>query len=102
MPASSGILRSLEPKDYVMVLDRAGRVFDSEGLAAHLERLKLRQPSVGFVVGGPLGVSRGVHERAQETLSLSPLTLTHEMTRLLLLEQVYRAFTIIHNEKYHK
>ncbi|UCF86331.1 MAG: 23S rRNA (pseudouridine(1915)-N(3))-methyltransferase RlmH [Desulfobacteraceae bacterium] len=57
---------------------------------------------LAFVIGGPLGLSKEVLKKAHETLSLSRLTLTHEMSRLVLLEQLYRAFTIINNEKYHK
>jgi 23S rRNA (pseudouridine1915-N3)-methyltransferase len=54
------------------------------------------------VIGGPLGISKDILHMAHETLSLSRLTLTHEMSRLLLLEQLYRAFTIMKGEKYHK
>jgi 23S rRNA (pseudouridine1915-N3)-methyltransferase len=96
------ILKGLQPTDYVFALDRPGQTYDSESFAAHIEKLALRQPTLCFVVGGVLGLSGSVHERAQEDLSLSAFTLTHEMARLLLLEQVYRAFTIMHHEKYHK
>jgi 23S rRNA (pseudouridine1915-N3)-methyltransferase len=57
---------------------------------------------ISFVIGGPLGLSQELLDQADKILSLSRLTLTHEMSRLLLLEQLYRAFTIIRGEKYHK
>ena len=55
-----------------------------------------------FIIGGPLGLSKDVLERADQVMSLSEMTLTHEMTRLILTEQIYRAFTIIDGHKYHK
>jgi 23S rRNA (pseudouridine1915-N3)-methyltransferase len=96
------ILRNFTSGDYLVALDRSGRTLDSEGLASWIEALSLSQDRIAFVIGGPLGLSTTVLERAHEILSLSQLTLTHEMSRLLLLEQLYRAFTIIHGEKYHK
>jgi 23S rRNA (pseudouridine1915-N3)-methyltransferase len=57
---------------------------------------------ITFMIGGPLGLSREILAEVDEILSLSKLTFTHEMSRLLLLEQIYRAFTILKGEKYHK
>jgi 23S rRNA (pseudouridine1915-N3)-methyltransferase len=95
--------RKLSPKDYVVALDRAGEPLDSEALARWLEHLSRRAPGgVSFLIGGPLGLSKKLLNRAQKVLSLSRLTLTHEMSRLLLLEQLYRAMTILKGEKYHK
>ena len=98
------IARSLAPRDYLVALDRAGHPYDSAGLAAWLEKLSVSVAGdwVSFIIGGPLGLSREILERSQKVLSLSNLTLTHEMSRLLLLEQLYRAFTIWRGEKYHK
>ena len=93
----------LNPSDYLVALDRSGHAYDSEGLAGWLERLSLEVGGrVSFVIGGPLGLAKDVLTRAHEVVSLSRLTLTHEMTRLVLLEQLYRAFTIMRGEKYHK
>jgi 23S rRNA (pseudouridine1915-N3)-methyltransferase len=97
-----GILRNLPPQHYVIALDRAGKSYDSEGLASQIERLSVSHSRLGFIIGGPLGLSNRILADANEIFSLSRLTLTHEMSRLLLLEQLYRAFTIIHHEKYHK
>jgi 23S rRNA (pseudouridine1915-N3)-methyltransferase len=97
------LTRKIPPKDYLVALDRGGESLDSEELARCLEHLSRReQGGVCFVIGGPLGLSRNVIERAPKILSLSRMTLTHEMTRLLLLEQLYRAMTILKGEKYHK
>lgn len=97
------ILRRLGPQDYAVALDRAGRAFHSEELAAWLRRLSDGGVEwLSFVIGGPLGLSEEVRKNSREVLSLSRLTLTHEMSRLLLLEQLYRAFTILRGEKYHK
>ena len=96
------IAKRLLPRDYVIAMDRFGKAYDSEGLAARIEKLSLAQDRLSFVIGGPLGLSKKILARAHEAFSLSRLTLTHEMSRLLLLEQLYRAFTILNNEKYHK
>lgn len=95
--------RKIMPKDYVVALDRAGEALDSEELARWLEHLSHRAPGgVSFIIGGPLGLSERLVKGAQKVLSLSRLTLTHEMSRLLLLEQLYRAMTILRGEKYHR
>ena len=88
--------------DYVIVLDRSGKAYDSEGLAARIDHLSASHNRLTFIIGGPLGLSKEILDKAHETLALSRLTFTHEMSRLVLLEQIYRAFTILNNEKYHK
>jgi 23S rRNA (pseudouridine1915-N3)-methyltransferase len=88
--------------DHLIVLCREGTAMDSESFARHLESLCREKDPLTFVIGGPLGVGESIHRRGNETLSISPFTLTHEMSRLILLEQLYRAFTIMRNEKYHK
>jgi 23S rRNA (pseudouridine1915-N3)-methyltransferase len=97
------MLRRLGPQDHSVALDRTGRALNSEELAAWLGRLSEGGvEGLSFLIGGPLGLSEEVRKRSREVLSLSRLTLTHEMSRLLLLEQLYRAFTILRGEKYHK
>ncbi len=97
------IARRLMPRDYLVALDRTGHQYDSEGLADWLEKFYMdRGGWISFVIGGPLGLSKDLMKRAQKVLSLSRLTLTHEMCRLFFLEQIYRAFTIMKGEKYHK
>jgi 23S rRNA (pseudouridine1915-N3)-methyltransferase len=96
------IARKLTARDYVVALDRKGKQQTSKELASHINQTLIRNRQLALVIGGPLGLSENILKTARERLSLSRLTLTHEMVRLVLLEQLYRAFTIIHGEKYHK
>lgn len=97
------LLKHLQPGDIAVPLDRTGEEFDSPGLAVWLRMLGERPGgAVCFMIGGPLGHGREILERSQAVISLSRLTYTHEMARLVLLEQLYRACTIMAGEKYHK
>jgi 23S rRNA (pseudouridine1915-N3)-methyltransferase len=97
------IARRLNSRDYLIALDLSGKQYDSEGLASWLKGLYTSvRGQVCFVVGGPIGLSKEILDQADTILSLSRLTLTHEMSRLFLVEQLYRAFTIIEGHKYHK
>jgi 23S rRNA (pseudouridine1915-N3)-methyltransferase len=97
------ILQKAATGDYLIALDRSGRQYDSKAISDWLSRLSINvRGSVCFTIGGPVGLSNEVLEKADSRLSLSRMTLTHEMSRIILLEQLYRAFTIIHGEKYHK
>lgn len=96
------IAGKLQPREYVIALDRSGKAYDSPGLSRRLDRWSQQGVPLAFLVGGHLGLSESNLRLAGEILSLSPLTFTHEMSRLIFLEQLYRAFTILNNEKYHK
>ncbi len=96
------IVKKCLPDDEVIVLDPRGREYDSPEFAALLEGLHRKTKQISFVIGGPLGLSREILDRAGHAVSLSRMTLTHEMSRLILLEQLYRAHTLIKGEKYHK
>ena len=99
---SANLLQSVQG-DYLVCLDRTGKQIDSITLAKQLERWEMYGPQkISFVIGGPLGLSATILKKADLVLSLSPMTFTHDMTRLLLLEQLYRACTIKAGEKYHK
>jgi 23S rRNA (pseudouridine1915-N3)-methyltransferase len=98
----ASITKKIQPRDYAIALDRSGQAYNSKKLAGRIERLSQNNSRLAFIIGGPLGLSKTILEKANEVLSLSRLTLTHEMSRLILLEQIYRSFTIINNEKYHK
>lgn len=88
---------------FLVCLDRTGKQVDSEGLAQLVKQWEMRgTKNVCFLIGGPLGFAPTVLQQADMVLSLSTMTFTHEMTRLLLLEQLYRAYTINTGEKYHK
>jgi 23S rRNA (pseudouridine1915-N3)-methyltransferase len=100
---AKALANKLSPGDHIVALDRTGRLYDTEKLAAWLGRLSTQARGwVCFVIGGPLGLPREFLDQARDILSLSRLTLTHEMSRLVLLEQLYRSLTILKGEKYHK
>lgn len=96
------ILTQLQPSDYVVLLDERGREHTSEEFARWIEkRLGSGRKRLILVIGGPYGFSEEVYERADELLSLSRMTFTHEMVRLFAVEQLYRSFTILRGEPYH-
>lgn len=89
--------------DFVVALDKRGRQMPSERFAEFLQQHMNRGTrKITFVIGGPLGLADEVLERAEIVLSLSEMTFLHEMSRIILLEQIYRAFTILKGAKYHK
>ncbi|MDZ7779732.1 MAG: 23S rRNA (pseudouridine(1915)-N(3))-methyltransferase RlmH [Gemmatimonadota bacterium] len=97
------ILARLPEGADVVALTREGKGMTSSGLSRYLRRLALdARPGVAFVIGGAFGLSPAVLSRASRRLSLSPMTLPHDMARLLLAEQLYRAGTIARGEPYHK
>ncbi len=97
------LLSAIDPKDTVIALAIGGRRYTSEAFAAHLETLEDRGArTLAFVIGGSLGLSQKVLARADETLSLSDMTFPHRIARLVLLEQIYRAYKIRRKEAYHK
>ena len=96
-------LDALGPDAHVMLLDIGGRERSSEDLSRRLDELALRGTSgFVFVIGGSDGVSQAVRARASETLSFGPITLPHNLARVVLLEQLYRAQKISRGEPYHK
>lgn len=104
MDAEAERLLARLPSDHeVVALTRVGRSMDSRGLARYLEKHAVRSsPGVAFVLGGAYGLGEAVLARAVRRLSLSAMTLPHEMARLVLVEQLYRAGTILRGEPYHK
>ena len=95
------ILKLLQPQDTVVLLDEHGQELRSVELARWLERKQATARRLVFVSGGPYGFSPEVYARANEQLSLSRLTFSHQMVRLVFTEQIYRACTIIKGEPYH-
>jgi 23S rRNA (pseudouridine1915-N3)-methyltransferase len=96
------ILKTLQPNDYVILLDAKGKEFTSPEFAHFIEKKGLMGlKRLIFVVGGPYGFSEDMYNRADEKVSLSKMTFTHEMVRLVFMEQLYRAMTILNNEPYH-
>ncbi|HSF25301.1 MAG TPA: 23S rRNA (pseudouridine(1915)-N(3))-methyltransferase RlmH [Blastocatellia bacterium] len=97
------ILARTSSDPFVVVLDERGRQLDSLKLAELVERHRIAGTrQITFVLGGHAGISDVVRKQADLVLSLSRMTLTHELARIVLVEQVYRAFTIIHDLPYHK
>lgn len=97
------ILKKIREGDYCVTLEIKGKSFTSEHLAEHLEHLAIDgRSTVGFVIGGSLGLSEEVSRRADLKLSFSAMTFPHQMMRVILLEQIYRSFKIIRHETYHK
>ena len=96
------ILKSFQPGDYIVLLDEHGRERRSIEFAQWIQKKMSAGPKrLVFVVGGPYGFSETVYGAAAEKVSLSQMTLSHQMIRLLFVEQIYRAMTILNGEPYH-
>ena len=97
------LLKALPAGAFVVVLDPAGQPCASEALSKRLSKLGLQGKNrIAFIIGGAFGLAPEVLHRAHWRMSLSPMTFPHELARLILLEQLYRAFTILRGEQYHK
>ncbi len=96
------LLKKLEPGDQLVLLDEKGRQYRSMEFASQIQKkMNSGVRRMVLVIGGPYGFSDAVYARADELLSLSKMTFSHQMIRLFVLEQIYRAFTILRNEPYH-
>lgn len=96
------ILKTLQAADHLVLLDEKGKEFTSMQFAAYLEKKMHTVPKrLVFVIGGPYGFSEAVYRAAAEKISLSKMTFSHQMIRLIFTEQLYRALTILNNEPYH-
>lgn len=96
------ILKKLLPNEEVILLDNNGKTYSSKDFSNFIQKKMLTgRKSIVFVVGGAFGFSEEVYNRANHQISLSKMTFSHQMVRLIFKEQLYRAFTIIKGEKYH-
>ncbi|WP_400073019.1 23S rRNA (pseudouridine(1915)-N(3))-methyltransferase RlmH [Zobellia russellii] len=96
------ILKQLTNTDALVLLDENGKQFSSVDFSAYLQKkMNAGLKQLVFVIGGPYGFSPEVYNKAQGKISLSKMTFSHQMVRLFVVEQVYRAFTILRNEPYH-
>lgn len=95
------ILKQLQPSDTVILLDERGQTFRSIEFARWLSQKQQTARRLIFVIGGPYGFSNAIYQRANGQISLSKMTFSHQMIRLIFTEQVYRACTIIKGEPYH-
>lgn len=97
------LLAAVPDRTEVVALTRTGKTWTSRGIATYLNRLALRGAAgATFVIGGAYGLDESVLKQSKRRLSLSPLTLPHDLARLMLAEQLYRAGTIVRGEPYHK
>lgn len=100
---AASILERCGAGDFLIVLDVKGELLSSEGLAEKFNQLQIKGTKVvNLVVGGPWGLDASLLKRADLRLSFSPMTFPHDLARLMLLEQIYRAFAILNNIPYHK
>ncbi len=99
---ASRILSKIDKDDYVILLDLHGTSLDSISLAKKIDNLFNNYSKITFVIGGSLGLGEDIRKRANYKLKLSDMTFLHQMTRLIILEQIYRSFKILNNETYHK
>ncbi|NQY05800.1 MAG: 23S rRNA (pseudouridine(1915)-N(3))-methyltransferase RlmH [Flavobacteriaceae bacterium] len=96
------ILKKLQPTDQLVLLDEKGKTFTSVNFSEFLQKkMNSGIKTLVFVIGGPYGFSKEVYQKAQGKVSLSEMTFSHQMIRLFVVEQIYRAFTILKNEPYH-
>lgn len=97
------VLKILKPNDYLISLDLNQKEMTSEEFASYLEKkFVVSNSNLSFVIGGSYGLSDELKKRCNDSFSLGKMTYLHQMTRLILLEQIYRAFKINRNETYHK
>lgn len=99
---ASRVLEKINDDEYVILLDLHGKSIDSIKLSEKIDNLMCHYAKITFVIGGSLGLGEQLIKRSNERIKLSDLTFLHQMTRLILLEQVYRSFKIINHETYHK
>lgn len=99
----NSILAAIPDRAFAILLDVDGKVMSSEGIAKEMERMAVEsQSQIVFVIGGSFGVGEKVRKRANARWSLGKITLPHNLARVVLLEQIYRAFKIMRGEPYHK
>ncbi len=96
------ILQKLSPTDFLILLDENGKSFSSVEFSEELQKkMNAGVKTLVYVIGGPYGFSEAVYQKAQQKISLSKMTFSHQMVRLFFIEQLYRGFTILRNEPYH-
>ena len=96
------IISHIKKDSYVIALDLTGKELDSVALSQKIENLSISNSSITFIIGGSLGLSNQVLNYCNEKLCFSKMTFPHQLIRIFLLEQIYRAFKIANNETYHK
>jgi 23S rRNA (pseudouridine1915-N3)-methyltransferase len=98
----AALLAAIPQKSITIALDERGKLWKTEELAKQIDHLQNNTPQLNFLIGGPDGLSKDCLEKAHTQWSLSPLTLPHPLVRILLVEQLYRAISILNNHPYHR
>ena len=96
------ILKHINDKDYIITLEIEGKNLSSEEFAEKLDKIQLEASTITFIIGGSYGLSQNIKDKAKLHLSFSKMTFPHQLFRVFLLEQIYRAYKINNNESYHK
>ncbi len=95
------LLKKINPNDFLVLLDERGKGLNSLAFASQIQQWQNHQSSIVFVIGGAYGFDQKVYDRCNYKLSLSLMTFSHQLFRVIFLEQLYRAFTILKGEPYH-
>jgi len=96
------ILKYINEKDYIITLEIEGKEFTSEEFAEKIDKIQIENSNITFIIGGSYGLSDNIKSKSNLKLSFSKMTFPHQLFRVILLEQIYRAFKINHHESYHK
>ncbi len=99
---AENILKHIKDNEYVITLEIEGKELSSKEFAKKIDNTLINHSNITFVIGGSYGLDNTVKQRSNYALSFSKLTFPHQLFRVVLLEQIYRSFKIINNEKYHK
>ena len=99
---SKEIENYLDSKSYNIALDRLGKNIDSINFSKLIDKTFISYPNINFIIGGSLGIDKSILNKCNIVLSFSSLTFPHQLFRVMLLEQIYRSFKILNNERYHK
>ena len=96
------IKKNISDKDYIITLEIEGKEFDSVEFSKKIDQIQIENSNITFIIGGSYGLSDELKSKSKLNLSFSKMTFPHQLFRVMLLEQIYRAYKIINNEKYHK
>ena len=96
------IKKYMSERDYIITLEIEGKEYTSTEFAKKIEQIQIENSNIVFIIGGSYGISEDIKEKARLHLSFSKMTFPHQLFRVMLLEQIYRAYKIMNNEKYHK
>lgn len=99
---SMQIEKYIGQKDYIITLEIEGKEYTSEQFSKKIESIQIQNPNITFIIGGSHGLDQKIKERSNLAISFSKFTFPHTLFRTIFLEQLYRAYKIMHNETYHK